>query len=63
MRRDKRLVLSLHPRLMDWLGMLHQQGLHGLTVEETALRLIEEGIRERVRGDWLNLDKRPKGKP
>ncbi len=51
----KRLAIEIHPKLLAWLEALHEQGLHGVTLEETALRLIEEGIRNRVKDSELRL--------
>ncbi len=47
--KDKKITIEMHPKLYAILKKIHERGLHGLTVEETALRLIEEELRKRVR--------------
>lgn len=49
MMKDKKITIELNPKLHSILKQLHARGLHGLTIEETALRLIEEELRKRVR--------------
>lgn len=42
------VLLNLGPRALGLLAQLHEQGLYGVTVEDTAESLILEGLRARL---------------
>ncbi len=60
MKRPTTIKIELNPKLYAILKKVHGRGLHGLTIEETALRLIEEEIRRRIHPDdaWIRLSRK-----
>ncbi len=47
----------MNPKLYSILKKIHARGLHGLTIEETALRLIEDELIRHIHPDdmWIRL--------
>lgn len=42
------VLVNLGPKALGLLAQLHEQGLHGVTLEDTAESLILEGLRARL---------------
>ncbi len=53
--KDKKITIEMHPKLYRILQKIQERGMHGLTIEETALRLIEEEVRRRIRPEDMQI--------
>lgn len=55
--RFPKTVLKMNGKVHALLKQLSDEGLHGSSIEETALRLIEEGLIKRLESGQLQAGK------